>query len=325
MIFTAPWLLLALAALPVLWWLLRVTPPAPRTQSFPAIRLLRGLRADERTAARTPWWLLAAAPVRGGAADRRAGRPGAGRGARAGRRHRADAAGRRRRLGLGAGLDRAHGGGRASARPRRARRPPRHAADHRALGDRRRPRGHAGHAGPGAPHPARRAPSGAVAARPGRRGGRAALACMRREVVYVADGLALGGRRGVRRRAGRRRPGHADAAGPGRGLASLRPPRLEADRLVARVEALPQPADRPVAVLAQTGDGRTLARADAVLRAGQAGVDATDPAAAGDPQRDRPARARRLRLGRQRRAAGRALAPAAGRPASPSRKAPRRP
>jgi len=59
MIFAAPWLLLALAALPLLWWLLRVTPPAPRVQSFPAIRLLAGLRAPETTAARTPWWLLA--------------------------------------------------------------------------------------------------------------------------------------------------------------------------------------------------------------------------------------------------------------------------
>ena len=59
MIFAAPWLLLALAALPLLWWLLRVTPPAPRTQSFPAIRLLSGLRSPETTAARTPWWLLA--------------------------------------------------------------------------------------------------------------------------------------------------------------------------------------------------------------------------------------------------------------------------
>ena len=59
MIFVAPWLLLALAALPLLWWLLRVTPPSPRTQSFPAIRLLAGLRGDEHTASRTPWWLLA--------------------------------------------------------------------------------------------------------------------------------------------------------------------------------------------------------------------------------------------------------------------------
>ena len=58
MIFGAPWVLLALVALPVLWWLLRVTPPAPRTQDFPAIRLLLGLRAREETAARTPWWLL---------------------------------------------------------------------------------------------------------------------------------------------------------------------------------------------------------------------------------------------------------------------------
>src|SRR5579875_2519404 len=58
MIFASPWLLLALAILPVLWWLLRVTPPAPRTENFPAIRLLLGLRAAEETPARTPWWLL---------------------------------------------------------------------------------------------------------------------------------------------------------------------------------------------------------------------------------------------------------------------------
>ncbi len=56
--FAAPWVLTALAALPVLWWLLRVTPPAPRTIQFPAIRLLRDLTAQEETPARTPWWLL---------------------------------------------------------------------------------------------------------------------------------------------------------------------------------------------------------------------------------------------------------------------------
>jgi len=59
MIFTAPWVLLALLALPVLWWLLRATPPAPRAQNFPAIRLLAALRPREETPARTPWWLLA--------------------------------------------------------------------------------------------------------------------------------------------------------------------------------------------------------------------------------------------------------------------------
>jgi hypothetical protein len=56
--FAAPWLLVALAALPVIWWLLRVTPPAPRRIAFPAIRLLLGLRPREETPARTPWWLI---------------------------------------------------------------------------------------------------------------------------------------------------------------------------------------------------------------------------------------------------------------------------
>src|SRR5579883_2216052 len=58
MIFASPWILLALPALPLLWWLLRVTPPAPRSESFPAIRLLMALHAREETPARTPWWLL---------------------------------------------------------------------------------------------------------------------------------------------------------------------------------------------------------------------------------------------------------------------------
>jgi hypothetical protein len=56
--FAAPWLLAALAALPVIWWLLRVTPPAPRRIAFPAIALLLGLRPREETPARTPWWLI---------------------------------------------------------------------------------------------------------------------------------------------------------------------------------------------------------------------------------------------------------------------------
>jgi len=59
LIFAAPWVLLALAALPALWWLLRVIPPAPRRQVFPAVRLLLGLGTNAQTAARTPLWLLA--------------------------------------------------------------------------------------------------------------------------------------------------------------------------------------------------------------------------------------------------------------------------
>lgn len=56
--FGSPWLLAALIALPALWWLLRATPPAPRRIRFPALRLLIGLRQEDETPARTPWWLL---------------------------------------------------------------------------------------------------------------------------------------------------------------------------------------------------------------------------------------------------------------------------
>jgi hypothetical protein len=56
--FASPWLLAALAAVPVIWWLLRVTPPAPRRIAFPAIRLLLGLAPREETPAHTPWWLI---------------------------------------------------------------------------------------------------------------------------------------------------------------------------------------------------------------------------------------------------------------------------
>lgn len=56
--FASPLVLLALAGLPLLWLLLRVTPPAPRTTVFPAIRLLYRLQAREEAPDRTPWWLL---------------------------------------------------------------------------------------------------------------------------------------------------------------------------------------------------------------------------------------------------------------------------
>ncbi|MCR6633127.1 MAG: BatA domain-containing protein [Magnetospirillum sp.] len=57
--FAAPWALAAAGLLPVLWWLLRVVPPAPRRLDFPAIRLLFGLEGHEDASARTPWWVLA--------------------------------------------------------------------------------------------------------------------------------------------------------------------------------------------------------------------------------------------------------------------------
>ena len=56
--FGTPLILLALLGLPVLWWLLKVTPPLPRRTVFPPLKLLRGLQDEEQTPAATPWWLL---------------------------------------------------------------------------------------------------------------------------------------------------------------------------------------------------------------------------------------------------------------------------
>ncbi len=56
--FGAPWVLFGLIALPVIWWLLRVTPPAAKRVRFPAVRLLLGIPQFEETPAHTPLWLL---------------------------------------------------------------------------------------------------------------------------------------------------------------------------------------------------------------------------------------------------------------------------
>ena len=56
--FAAPWLLLGLIALPILWILLRAVPPAPIRRRFPGVALLLGLTDDEAQTDRTPWWLL---------------------------------------------------------------------------------------------------------------------------------------------------------------------------------------------------------------------------------------------------------------------------
>ncbi|MFN3076859.1 MAG: DUF4159 domain-containing protein, partial [Alphaproteobacteria bacterium] len=57
--FLAPWILAALPALPVLFLLMRITPPPPRRLAFPPVRFLEGLAGTEPEAARTPWWILA--------------------------------------------------------------------------------------------------------------------------------------------------------------------------------------------------------------------------------------------------------------------------
>jgi hypothetical protein len=56
--FSTPLLLVALLALPILWWLLRAVPPAPIRRRFPGVALLLGLRDDDSQSDKTPWWLL---------------------------------------------------------------------------------------------------------------------------------------------------------------------------------------------------------------------------------------------------------------------------
>lgn len=56
--FMAPYLLLGLVILPILWWLLRATPPAPKHLRFPGVQLLLGLRDKDRMPQKTPLWLL---------------------------------------------------------------------------------------------------------------------------------------------------------------------------------------------------------------------------------------------------------------------------
>ncbi len=57
-VFLAPLVLLGLLALPLLWWLLRATPPSPVHIKFPGVQLLLGLFDRDKVSDRTPWWLL---------------------------------------------------------------------------------------------------------------------------------------------------------------------------------------------------------------------------------------------------------------------------
>ncbi|MER9842609.1 DUF4159 domain-containing protein [Mesorhizobium australicum] len=55
--FGAPMVLWGLLALPVIWWLLRLTPPKPRTEVFPPLKILARVLRREETPRRSPWWL----------------------------------------------------------------------------------------------------------------------------------------------------------------------------------------------------------------------------------------------------------------------------
>ena len=56
--FSTPLILLALVVLPILWFILRAIPPAPVRRRFPGVALLLGLRDEDSSSDRTPWWLL---------------------------------------------------------------------------------------------------------------------------------------------------------------------------------------------------------------------------------------------------------------------------
>ncbi|MBO6718818.1 MAG: DUF4159 domain-containing protein [Rhizobiaceae bacterium] len=55
--FGAPAVLFGLLALPVIWWLLRLTPPRPQTELFPPLRILARVVRKEETPHQSPWWL----------------------------------------------------------------------------------------------------------------------------------------------------------------------------------------------------------------------------------------------------------------------------
>ncbi len=261
LVFASPWVLLALPALPLLWWLLRVTPPTPRRESFPAIRLLYDLKSTAETPAHTPLWLLAlrmlaaalvivalARPILD------AGRDLAGKGtvllviddgwssaaAWAGRMASAQLAlARAERAGAAVALLTTAPGFDGAAPAVTAAMP---VADLRPKLAALRPK----------PWPVRRDAALLAGAHVG-------------SVIYLADGIdpapefatalaALGPVEELR-----------DATAP----VVLLPPRAEADRLVVRVASLAQAAPREIAVLAQAGDGHSLARVALTLSAGE--------------------------------------------------------
>ncbi|MGB7204695.1 MAG: BatA domain-containing protein, partial [Anderseniella sp.] len=56
--FSTPFALAGLLALPIIWWLLRFTPPKPQQIKFPPFRLLLDLINREEQPQHTPWWVL---------------------------------------------------------------------------------------------------------------------------------------------------------------------------------------------------------------------------------------------------------------------------
>lgn len=55
--FGAPMVLWGLLALPVIWWLLKLTPPKPQAEVFPPLKILARVMKREETPQNSPWWL----------------------------------------------------------------------------------------------------------------------------------------------------------------------------------------------------------------------------------------------------------------------------
>jgi hypothetical protein len=271
MIFVAPWVLLGLLALPVLWWLIRVTPPAPRSEVFPAVRFLLGLNATEETPARTPWWLLALRMAAAGLVIVALARPVldagtvlAGKGPVLlvmdnGWASADDWA--RRKEAAGVLLDRAERAGRKAAllatAPDGGGKPVAVSATMPMADMRARLAALQPQAWPSD----RPASAEAIRAWKDRDGA---------SVIYVPDGLTDGS--GFDEFAAAMRD-----AGPMTEICCdvtssllLLPPTSEADRLDVHLALAPRAEATPASVLAQSGDGRTLARTDITVPAGAA-------------------------------------------------------
>ncbi|HYF07763.1 MAG TPA: DUF4159 domain-containing protein [Acetobacteraceae bacterium] len=278
--FAAPWLLLALPALPLLWWLLRVTPPAPKRLVFPPLRLLRDLPVSENAPAHTPWWLLLLRMVAAALLILGLARPVWGP---------EPAVGGEGPLlvvvddGWAAAQDWPARAAMALAAVEAAGREGRRVAllttTPSETGEAPRVLG---------PYPADEARARLAALRPkpwapDRAAAAAALAAYRAahpgafSATYLADGVEHAAE-GTPFRA----LAEALAAGGGLTLARaearpvrlLLPPVAEADRLRLRVAQVPMAAAGEVAVLARTGDGRALARAVVPIAAGAASGEA---------------------------------------------------
>jgi len=277
-IFVAPWVLVGLLALPMLWWLLRVTPPAPRSEDFPAIRFLLGLNATEETPARTPWWLLALRMIAAALVILALARPVLDAGSALtgngpvllvmdnGWAAANDWA--RRKQAAGVLLDRAERAGRKGALLATA-------AD-----------------GGGAPVtvsvvmpiPELRArvaalqpqawPPDRAAAAAAVRAWQTGSAASGASVVYVPDGLTDGADFAAFAQALRDTGAVTEICCDTAPAALLLPPTDEAGRLVVHLAQAPRPAAMDAAILAQSGDGRTLARTTLTIPANTAAASA---------------------------------------------------